>query len=130
MVIAKKKSGEPRVCEDLCAVNKAIIPDKYPLLTAEELTTCFYGSPVFNKLDRCHQGYLQVPLDSDSRDLTAFVTPPGVIHYTRMPFGLRSAPSCFQKMSSIVTSIPAMSLYLDDIVVHGSNTSAHDERSV
>lgn len=119
LVIAKKKSGGIRVCVDLRAVNKAIIPDKYPLPTAEELTIQFYGSTVFSKLD-LRQGYLQVPLSPTSRDLTAFVTHTGVFRYTRMPFGLSSAPSCFQKiMSSIFAGIPGVSLYLDDIVVHG-----------
>ncbi len=72
LVIARKKSGGIRVCVDLRSVNKAVIPDKYPLPTAEELTTHFYGSTVFTKLD-LRQGYLQVPLHPSSRNLTAFV---------------------------------------------------------
>lgn len=51
LVIVRKKSGGIRVCVDLRSVNKAVIPDKYPLPTAEELTTHFYGSTVFTKLD-------------------------------------------------------------------------------
>ena len=41
---------------------------KYPLPTAEELTTHFYGSTVFCKVD-LKQGYLKVPLAHESRDL-------------------------------------------------------------
>lgn len=77
LVIAKKKSGGIRVCVDLRSVNKVVIPDKYPLPTAEELTAYFYGSTVFSKLD-LRQGYLQVPLHPSSRGLTAFVTNAGV----------------------------------------------------
>ncbi|KAJ7998310.1 hypothetical protein DPEC_G00221370 [Dallia pectoralis] len=47
LVIARKKSGGRRVCFDLRQVNKALVPDKYPLPTTEELTTHFYGSRVF-----------------------------------------------------------------------------------
>lgn len=59
IVVAKKKSGGLRLCVDLRAVNKAIIPDKYPLPTTEELTAQFHGSTIFSKLD-LRQGYLQV----------------------------------------------------------------------
>ena len=128
LVIAKKKSGGLRVCVDLRAVNKAVVPDKYPLPTAEELTSQFYGSKIFSKLD-LRQGYLQVPLHPDSRNLTAFVTHAGVFRYTRVPFGLCSAPSCFQKiMSTIFAGIPGVVIFLDDIVVHGSTAAIHDQR--
>lgn len=127
LVIGKKKSGGLRVCVDLRAVNKAVIPDKYPLPTAEELTSQFYGSKVFSKLD-LRQGYLQVPLHPDSRNLTAFVTHAGVFRYTRVPFGLCSAPSCFQKiMSTVFPGIPGVVIFLDDIVVHGPTPAIHNQ---
>ncbi len=59
LTVAKKKSGGLRVCVDLRAVNKAVIPDRYPLPSIEELTTHFHGSTIFSKLD-LRQGYLQV----------------------------------------------------------------------
>ncbi|KAJ8375478.1 hypothetical protein SKAU_G00060580 [Synaphobranchus kaupii] len=103
------------------------ISNLYPLPTVEELTTQFYGATTFSKLD-LRQGYLQVPLHPDSRNLTAFVSHAGVFRYARMPFGLSSAPSCFQKiMSTIFTGIPGVVIYLDDIVVHGPTPALHDE---
>ena len=126
LVVARRRTGRLRICVDLRQVNKAIIPDKYPLPTVEELTTLFHGSKVFSKLD-LRQGYLQVPLHPASRDLTAFVTHAGVFRYTRMPFGLCSAPSCFQKiMSTILAGIPGIAVYLDDIVVHAPDQATHD----
>lgn len=56
LVVAKKKSGGLRPCIDLRPVNKAVIPDRYPLPTVEELAAQFYGSSVFTKLD-LRQGY-------------------------------------------------------------------------
>ncbi|KAJ7998292.1 hypothetical protein DPEC_G00221180 [Dallia pectoralis] len=124
LVIARKKSGGLRVCVDLRQVNKAVVPDKYPLPTTEELTTHFYGSRVFSKLD-LRQGYLQIPLHPESRNLTAFITHTGLYRYTRMPFGLSSAPSCFQKiMSTILASCPGTVAYLDDIVSNVAAISA------
>ncbi|KAL0148064.1 hypothetical protein M9458_056604 [Cirrhinus mrigala] len=128
LVVAQKKSGALRVCADLRAVNKAVIPDRFPLPTSEELIAQFHGSTVFSKLD-LRQGYLQVPLHPSSRNLTAFVTHAGVFRYTRMPFGLSSAPSCFQKiMVSVLAGIPGVAIYLDDVVIHGPTPESHDER--
>lgn len=46
-----------------------------------------------------------------------------------MPFGLSSAPSCFQKiMASVLVGIPGVAIYLNDIVVHGPTTDVHDEQ--
>ncbi|KAJ8332771.1 hypothetical protein SKAU_G00416720 [Synaphobranchus kaupii] len=87
-LVVKKRSGGLRLCMDLRAVNKAIIPDKYPLQTTEELTAQFHGSTVFSKLD-LRQGYLQVPQHPESRNLTAFITHKGVFRYKCMAFSLR-----------------------------------------
>ncbi len=128
LTVAKKKSGGLRVCVDLRSVNKAVIPDRYPLPSIEELTTHFHGSTIFSKLD-LRQGYLQVPLHPDSRNLTAFVTHTGVFRYTRMPFGLSSAPSCFQTiMSTILAGVPGTAIYLDDVIVHAPNAVVHEQR--
>lgn len=95
-------------CVDLRTVNKAVIPDMYPLSTVEALAAQFYSSTVFTKLD-IRQGYLQVPLHPNSC--------------------LSSAPSCFQKiMTTIFAGIPGVAVFLDDIVVHGATPVAHDER--
>ncbi len=45
LVILQKRSGGIRPCFDLWGPNKAVVPDKYPLPTIEELTTLFY-SPI------------------------------------------------------------------------------------
>lgn len=127
LVIAKKKMGGIRICVDLRLVNKAVIPDRCPLPNSEELTAHFHGSTVFTKLD-LRQGYLQVPLHPASRDLTAFVTHAGVFRYTRMAFGLSSAPSCFQKvMSTILAGIPGVAFFLDDIVIHTQDIETHNK---
>ena len=133
LVVARRKSGEIRLCVDLKAVNKAIIPDKYPLPTIEELSAEFHHSAVFSKLDM-RRSYLQVPLAEDSKYLTAFITHDGIFQYCRMPYGLSSAPSAFQKvLSSVLKDTEGCSLegcihLIDDIVIHGRNLEEHDTR--
>ena len=74
LVISRRKNGELRLCIDLKEVNKAIIPDKYPLPTIDELSASFHGARIFTKMRR---SYLQVRLAAESRYLTAFVTHEG-----------------------------------------------------
>ncbi len=127
LVIVQNRSGGIRLCVELRGPNKAVVPDKYPLPTIEELITLFYGSSVFTKLD-LKQGYMQIPLHEDSRNLTAFVTHMGLFHFKRIPFGLSSAPSCFQKiMATVLAGLLGTAVYLDDTVVHGKDVAIHDE---
>eukprot|EP00118_Oscarella_pearsei_P020264 m.218920 g.218920 ORF g.218920 m.218920 type:complete len:1393 (+) comp39915_c0_seq7:688-4866(+) len=128
IVIVRKKSGALRLCVGLQVVNKAIIPGKYPLPTLEEMASEFAGSTWFSKLD-LRQGYLQVPLAKESRYLTAFVSHDGVFQFRRLPFGLSSAPSAFQRMmKTVLMGASGTVVYLDDIVVHAASKEVHDER--
>lgn len=46
--------------------------------------------------------YNQVPLTDDSKDLTAFIIAQGVCRWTKIPFGLISAPSFVSKLTDRV----------------------------
>ena len=74
MVVLRKPDGGDRICCDLSLAIKAVIPDRYPLPTLEELTTDFVVAKYFSKLD-LKLGYLQVKLNDDSQDLTGMITP-------------------------------------------------------
>ena len=57
------------------------------------------------------------------------MTHAGVFQFFRVPFGLTSAPSAFQKiMRQIFDGLEGVAIYLDDIVVHGSCQEEHDSR--
>lgn len=128
VVVVRKKSGDIRLCLDLRNVNKAVVLNRFPIPTIEELTSEFHGAVMFSKLD-LKQGYLQIPLEESSLDLTAFVTHEGVFRFRRVPFGLASAPSAFQKiMCQVLAGLRGVTVFLDDIVVHGSSKEEHDSR--
>jgi hypothetical protein len=73
LVVVWKKTEAIRLCVDLRRVNQAVIPGKQPLPTLEGITAELHGSTVFSKLG-LKQGYLQLPLEEESRYLTAIVT--------------------------------------------------------
>ena len=80
------------------------------------------------KLD-LRRSYLPVPLAKQSRHLTALLTHEGMVQCRRMPYGLSSAPSAFQKIVSLVLSgIEGTLNLLDDIIIDEKDKAEHDQR--
>ncbi|MFZ1075317.1 MAG: reverse transcriptase family protein [Minisyncoccia bacterium] len=128
MVVVPKSNGAVRICCDLSDLNKAVIPDRYPLPTIEELSRFFAGSRYFTKID-LKWGYLQVLLHPSVRHLTAMITPLGLFQWKRLPFGLSSAPSYFQMVMSIITKgLEGVKFLIDDIIICGRLKAEHDIR--
>jgi RNase H-like domain found in reverse transcriptase/Reverse transcriptase (RNA-dependent DNA polymerase)/Integrase zinc binding domain/Integrase core domain len=127
VVTARKKDGSVRLCVNLKEVNKALIPEKFPLPTMDELTEKVAGCKIFSKIDLLW-GYLQLPLHQQSRYLTSFITHVGVFQYTSLPFGLATGPSAFQQViRKILHGLPGCTNILDDILVYGQSMEEHDE---
>ena len=77
------------------------------------------------KLDLSH-AYQQLVLAEDSREYVTINTHRGLFRYTRMPFGISTAPSVFQRaMESLMADIPGVAVYLDDILVTGTSVEEH-----
>ena len=121
-----KQDGSIRLCGDYkVTVNRAAKVDKYPLPRIDELFASLEGGRSFTKLDLA-QAYQQVPLDVDSKKLTTINTPKGLYQYTRLPFGISSAPSIFQRvMENLLNDIPNVCVYIDDILVTGKTDADH-----
>ena len=66
IVAVTKSNGGVRVCADLSDANKAIIADRFPLPTLEELSRFVSGAQFFSKID-LKWGYLQVELEPAAR---------------------------------------------------------------
>ena len=73
IVVAWKKSGQIRVCVDLRKLNEAVVENKFPLPTVDEMLSEMPGATHFSKQD-LKSAYHQLELGHESRDLTAFVT--------------------------------------------------------
>ncbi|KAK7889395.1 hypothetical protein WMY93_024955 [Mugilogobius chulae] len=126
IVVTGRKTGGIRMCTDLREPNKAVITDCYPLPHVDELFTNLHGAKVFSTIDLAN-AYYQLPLHEESRDLTAFITHDGLFRFCRVPYGLASAPSAFQKMmADILKDVPGVQNYLDDLIVYGKTQNEHD----
>ena len=128
MVPIIKKSGDVRICVDLKHLNESIVRPKFVIPTKEDILSKLSDGTVFSSLDAA-SGFWQIPLDSECVKLTTFITPFGRYCFNRLPFGITSAPEIFQfKMNELLEGLEGVVVYMDDILVHGSNMKEHDER--
>ena len=68
--------------------------------------------------------YQQMILDEHSRNLVTINTHKGLYRYTKLPFGVASAPAIFQKtVYMVLQGLPSVIYYLDDLLIAG-----HTER--
>lgn len=124
-----RHDGNIRLCADYSAtLNKQLVIEKYPLPRIDELFTKLHGGQQFTKLD-LSSAYNQLRLDNESQKLTCINTHKGLYVYTRLVFGLSSAPAIFQRtLESILAGIDGVLQFLDDILVTGKTREEHVER--
>ncbi|CAF4548507.1 unnamed protein product, partial [Rotaria sp. Silwood2] len=126
IVVVPKQGGKIRICADLSTgVNQALDIDQYPLPKPNDLFVALNGGTLFSKID-FSEAYLQVELDDDSKELLVINTHKGLFRFNRLPFGVASAPSIFQKiMDQMLSGLEGAVCYLDDIIVMGKNKIDH-----
>lgn len=63
-------------------------------------------------------GYLHIPLDTESSFMTTMHTSYGRYRWTRLPFGVNSAPEEFQtRLMNALEGVDGIALIADDILV-------------
>ncbi|CAG4936898.1 unnamed protein product [Colias eurytheme] len=124
-----KRDGSVRLCVDYSvSLNKQLVVDKYPLPTIKELFSKLHGGQQFSKLD-LSMAYNQFILDDQSQKYTCINTHRGLFVFTRLVFGLASAPAIFQRaMDELLSGIDGVLCLLDDVCITGRNRAEHLER--
>lgn len=65
-------------------------------------------------------------MDEESRKYVVVNTHKRLFRYTRLPFGISSAPGIFQRVTeSILQRVNGVVVYLDDILISGSTEDQH-----
>ena len=91
-----KANGEVRICGDYkLTVNIAAKTDQYPIPNIEDLYSKLADCVVYSKLELRHANQ-QVALSEESQKLTTITTLKGFFQYTRLCYGVSSAPGIFQ----------------------------------
>ena len=90
VVVTPKPNGDIRLCVDMRRANEAIIRERHPIPTIDEVLEQLNGSTVLSKID-LRWGFHQVELSEDSRSITTFALDENLYRYKRMMFGITSA---------------------------------------
>lgn len=91
IVIVPKSQNNIRLCIDMRQANGAIIRERFPIPTIDEVLHDLNETVVFRKLD-LKWGFHQIELMEDSMAITTFSTHKGLYRYKRLMFGITSAP--------------------------------------
>lgn len=130
-IVPKKldASGEKkwRLVIDYRKLNEKTIDDRYPIPNItdvlDKLGRCMY----FTTLDLA-SGFHQVEVEEKDIPKTAFSVENGHYEFLRMPFGLKNAPSTFQRvMDNVLREHIGVTclVYMDDIIVFSTSLTQH-----
>ena len=131
--LTPKPDGSWRFCIDYRQLNNACKSLGWPLPNIELLLRRVgkHNPRFFGKFDLT-SGYHQTAVDEQSRALTAFITSFGTYEWTRCPFGLKGAPSYFQRAmhTEVLTDLlyQICEVYLDDILFWGESEDEYLQR--
>jgi len=114
---------------DFRKLNDVTVGDSFPLTNIQDILDKLGKARYFSALD-CASGYWQVPLAEEDRVKTAFSTTTRHYEYLRMPFGLKSAPSTFQRLMNRVFLglIGTRCFVYLDVIIFGETLQEHHER--
>jgi hypothetical protein len=90
------------------------------------LVTRIAGAKIFSKFD-LKSGFWQVAIHEKDKFKTAFNVPAGHYEWNVMPFGLKHAPSKFQRVmdETLKPYFDWLIVYIDDILVFSSSIEQH-----
>lgn len=116
-----------RLVVDYRKLNEYTKTDKFPIPHMEGILDRLGRAQYFSTLDLA-KGFHQILVKQDDREKTAFSTPFGHYEFIRMPFGLKNAPSTFQRlMNSVLREYvnKICIVYLDDILIFSTSLDEH-----
>jgi len=128
IVLIIKPSGDIRICGDYkVTLNPFLKQERAIVPRIEELLVGIKTKGKFSIID-LSQAYLQLSLDSKSRELTAISTHMGVYVYNRVPFGINASVGIFlNRFGERLKHIPNIRVYFDEILIFGDSEKEHLE---
>ena len=116
-----------RLVVDYRKLNVKTTDDKYPLPNITEVLDKLGRCNYFTTLDLA-SGFHQIEVEPKDIPKTAFSVDHGKYEYVRMPFGLKNAPSTFQRvMDNVLRELigTVCLVYMDDIIIFSASLQEH-----
>ena len=126
VVPVAKAEGTIRLCGDYkVTINSQLEVHQYPLPKPDDIFATLAERKWFSINDLKH-AYQQLNLTESLRPYVTINTHRGLYRYTRLPFGVASAPALYQKvMDTVLQDLPKVICYLDDILISGTTTQEY-----
>ena len=125
LLLVPKKDGSWRMVIDYRKLNKQTVPDRFPMPVINDVLAQLGGAKIFSSLDLM-SGYWQIPLEEESKHLTAFSSHQEHLEFNVLPFGLTNAPLAFMRaMMQVLGDIKNVLIYIDDIIVFNNDLDSH-----
>ncbi|GFU23148.1 retrovirus-related Pol polyprotein from transposon 17.6 [Trichonephila clavipes] len=120
IALVKKKEGTTRLCVDYRKLNRKLVKDRFLFPLIEDVLDKLQGAKVYTTLD-LKNGFFHVDVNEDCKHLTSFVVPDGQLEFNKVPFGLSTSPSVFQRyVYSIFREVMrkgVVIIYMDDLII-------------
>ncbi|MBW0573825.1 hypothetical protein O181_113540 [Austropuccinia psidii MF-1] len=130
-VIITWNNDKSRMVGDFRALNTYTIPDRYPIPRIHETLTQLSKARFITSMDAL-KGFHQNVLTPHARKLLRIIAHCGIYEYLRMPFGIKNAPSHYQRMMNTIfpheLSEGWLIIYIDDIIICSETWQLHLER--
>ncbi|MBW0495758.1 hypothetical protein O181_035473 [Austropuccinia psidii MF-1] len=116
---------------DFRALNTYTVPDTYPIPSIQESLTQLSKAKYITSMDEL-KGSHQNAFRPKAKKLLKIITHCGIYEYLTMPFGIKNAPSHYQRNMNMIfpteLSEGWLIIYIDDIIICSDSWSFHLER--
>ncbi|MBW0517446.1 hypothetical protein O181_057161 [Austropuccinia psidii MF-1] len=130
-VIITLHDDKSRIVGDSRTLNPYTIPDRYPIPRIHETLTQLSKATFITSMDSLKVFHQNV-LTPHSRKSLRIISHFGIYEYLRMPFGIKNAPSHYQRMMNTIfpheLSEGWLIIYIDDIIICSETWQFHLER--
>ena len=124
--VGKKDKKSLRVCLDPTGLNPYIIRPVCNSYTLDEISYMLKDAKVMSVVE-ANKGFFQIPLDEESKLLTAMSTPYGVYIFNVLAMGLSLASDVFEiTIRDITKDLKGVINIADDILIYGNTVEEHD----
>ena len=123
IVTIKKIDGDIRICGDYKIGINHQCSDSFPLANTETASHKMANIKHFAKID-LNSAYYQIKIDDKFKEIITLNTPMGLLRWSHLPMGIRTASHIFQRAIE-----QFLSGKVDNIIIYQNDWSQHQREN-